>query len=199
MDSGVAVGRVGVQDPLSDAGAPIVPRWEWRTFGPRVPLPLEFWDGAAGLQEAESEETYLLSPMSPHNVKLREGRVEIKRLERTDAAGLELWQPTLKESFPVSHETLEKICLALGVLPVTISKRRTRLSIFDCSGEHVELHVGHERWESLAFEDEHPDRILAVLHHLHIDSRLNESYPRALRRIVGQPTTQFSSSQGVSP
>jgi len=67
----------------------IIPRWEWRSFG------LHFGDAEVRLKThgtdklRHSDEIYLLSSISDANVKIREGQMDIKRLEQTDAHGFE--------------------------------------------------------------------------------------------------------------
>ena len=79
----------------------IIPRWEWRTFGPSFG-PAEAAFAAlepTGIQE--SDELYLLSGMGD-NVKVRDDLMDIKVFVETDAAGLEQWGPVLKATFPLA-------------------------------------------------------------------------------------------------
>src|SRR6478735_2824453 len=70
----------------------IIPRWEWRTFGPSFgPAEAQFAAlEPTGIQE--SDELYLLSGMGD-NVKVRDDLMDIKVFVETDAAGLEPWRP----------------------------------------------------------------------------------------------------------
>jgi hypothetical protein len=43
----------------------------------------------------------------PQNAKLRDGRIDIKRLQRVDDDGLELWEPVFKPKFPLSRKKIE--------------------------------------------------------------------------------------------
>ena len=82
----------------------IVGRWEWRLFG------ADFGDAAARLaaqpteRVEESSDHYLLSLVSDASVKVRAGRVDVKRLLRVDEDRLEQWVPVLKEPFPLSAD-----------------------------------------------------------------------------------------------
>ena len=48
----------------------------------------------------ESDEIYLLSLDSDASVKVRDGLMDVKRLERVNDDGLEQWQPVLKAAVP---------------------------------------------------------------------------------------------------
>ena len=190
--------------------ADVTPRWEWRTFV-RGTLPLRHdlltWVGAP---EAPRDETYLLSACSEDNVKVRNLHLEIKRLERRNS-GLELWIPVLRAAFPVGMRVLDRVYAAWRVrepVPrqtrytlaeleheivspaaalraVLVTKRRTRIESRECHGELVELLVQGERWESVAFEDPDPARVLNAVRHLALARFANTSYPAALKRIAG--------------
>lgn len=188
----------------------IVPRWEWRMFtnanwasrvSPFMTTPMS---GAR-------IETYLLSSVSPHTVKIRDDRLNIKRVEQRRRDGLELWQSVLTTAFPVDAATIPKACDAWGipaplivsrlssmasllayiVAParclrvVTVVKRCARLSVLECQGEFVELVVEGARWESIAFADPSPDRVSQSVAHLGWDAQSNTSYPEGLKSIVG--------------
>ena len=92
-----------------EASATIVPRWEWRQFG----------DIQARLEETgpervqESDELYLLSPVSDASVKVRDGLMDVKRLQRVDEHGLEQWLPVLKAPFPLTPDGVSVVARAL--------------------------------------------------------------------------------------
>ena len=73
----------------------IIPRWEWRSFGSH------FGDAEARLKARgadklqHSDEIYLLSSVSDANVKIRDGLMDIKHLEKTNTYGFEQWRPVL--------------------------------------------------------------------------------------------------------
>jgi hypothetical protein len=54
----------------------------------------------------ESEEIYLLHRSGPANGKIRDGRLDIKRLQELDVSRLELWRPVFKAGFPLSKEEI---------------------------------------------------------------------------------------------
>jgi exopolyphosphatase / guanosine-5'-triphosphate,3'-diphosphate pyrophosphatase len=187
----------------------VVPRWEWRvferTFAAIAP------DEHPGTPP--TEQTYMLSLLSPHSVKVRDGLLEIKRLERVGERGLQLWRPVLRAAFPIGPEDLSTACAAWGipavsmrrprytlsdlldsvVVPhpqlriVTLTKRRLPISIGPCEGERAQITIGRHRWNTVSVEG--PDRpvVLETLRELGLDPGANEDYPRALKRILGLP------------
>ena len=80
------------------------PRWEWRTFD----ASLNAIEGriAGALEHVAphtSAEIYLLRLGGPQNAKIRDGILDVKRLQQVDVNGLELWEPVLKAKFPLSQ------------------------------------------------------------------------------------------------
>ena len=80
---------------------PIVPRWEWRTFGER------FGDAESRLaarpreRVQESDELYLLSVERATSSRSATGCMDVKHLEQVDDDGLEQWMPVMKAAFPL--------------------------------------------------------------------------------------------------
>src|SRR4029077_19225593 len=80
----------------------VVPRWEWRTFGGFE----EADEALASLRTVatvESDETYILSMYGDAAVKVRDGLLDTKVLQRVNGAGLQLWVPTMKAGFPLDE------------------------------------------------------------------------------------------------
>ena len=93
----------------------IVPRWEWRTFGSSFGAAEDaLAELASSGEPKESDELYLLST-EDGNVKVRDGRMDIKVLREADQAGLERWEPVMKHPFPLAAED---VSLVLEVLRV---------------------------------------------------------------------------------
>jgi hypothetical protein len=144
-------------------------------------------------------------------VTVKHDRLDIKRLERVDESGLHLWRPVLQAEFPIGGEALAAAFSAWGlpapptdvpphtlsdlirnvVVPhrelriVTLTKRRLRLTVGPCRGERGQMTVGRHSWNTVSFEDDDPQTVLATLRELGLDSENNEDYPRALKRILG--------------
>ncbi len=185
-------------------------RWEWRTFAPAT-LADQFAHLARHPAEPPSDETYLLSRSSPHNVKIRGGRLEIKTLIAIGSHALEQWRPTLRATFPVGAAEIlaayqawalpapvtlprrasierflaEAVAGVPALRPIHITKRRAALTDAGCAGELVEIITEHQTWISVAIEDEDPARVLAAVRRLGLAGRDNENYPTALKRIAG--------------
>jgi hypothetical protein len=159
------------------------------------------------------EETYIVSERSPHNVKVRNNRLEIKRLIRGSRDGLQLWTPVLSATFPLADSDLRAVARALKVkIPpyevraqalfsphdlerhfvfanqalraVTITKQRTRLLLDHCHGELVEVVIRNEEWTSVAFEDQDAAVVRRAIEHLALNTFTNTSYPAALKSLI---------------
>ncbi len=191
---------------------PVIPRWEWRSFARTFAAPREGPGLEAGA-EAGDEEMYLLSMLTPHNVKMRNGRLEVKRLERTDDSGLELWRPVLRAEFPIGPESLAVACHAWGIEPpaagtpansladlvrnvvvphrelrlVSLVKRRVPFTVAGCNGKRAQITIGGHRWNTVSFDDTDPARVRAALREMRLEASASENYPRALKRIQGMP------------
>ena len=112
----------------------IVPRWEWRTFGPAFRAADAAFAALEPEQTQESDETYLLSPGRDAAVKIRAGLMDVKLLERVDEAGLEQWRPAMKETFPLPRGEAERVCAALGVAAPPFGRQAFSLDEFlSCS------------------------------------------------------------------
>ena len=80
---------------------PIVPRWEWRTFGASFGAADAMLAGLTPTGVEESDELYLLSE-DGDNVKVRAELMDIKVLRDVDRHGLQRWEPAFKATFPLT-------------------------------------------------------------------------------------------------
>ena len=103
----------------------IIPRWEWRMFGP-TPRTAEAAFAALDVDRVqESDEMYLLSPdPTADTVKVRDELMDIKALREVDGEGLERWEPIRKARFPLSADDARATIEALRVGPVVDRGRR---------------------------------------------------------------------------
>ena len=92
--------------------APIIPRWEWRTFGSRFGVAEERFGALRPDAVQESDEIYLLTGTPTGNAKIRDGLMDIKLL-RESQAGLERWEPVMKAEFPLDAEDAGRVFAAL--------------------------------------------------------------------------------------
>lgn len=218
---------LGSTDPLAvspdalRAPTEVVPRWEWRLIARSLPIDRSTLALDPGTPMS-SEEIYLLSAHTPHNVKIRKQLLEIKWRERRAADGLELWRPTARSPFPLDDAAQRALWSAWGIPPqavgatesldalqriivaapstlrrVDLVKRRTRLSLAGCAGELVELEIGPEHRVSLAFEDADPRAVRAAVTAAGLEGYPNLNYPAALKEIVGLPIAGLVTSEGA--
>ena len=203
----------GTTDPL----AGIVPRWEWRTFGESANAA----EGRLALLDperiAESDELYLLSLQSDASVKVRDGLVDVKRLEAVDHNGLEQWRPVLKAIFPLSPEDVSTVLTALGAseqevggkaytlerlieevrsnasfTAVAVHKRRVHYLLGTCMTELSEVTVPGASARTLAVEAEDPADVAAALHELRLEGRPNVCLARGLKTLIGFEPVRFA-------
>ena len=88
----------------------IVPRWEWRTFGQDFGNAEKHFATLHAERVQSSEEIYLLAAGSNANVKIRDGLLDIKILERVDANGLEQWRPAIKRPSRLTDSVFRRPC-----------------------------------------------------------------------------------------
>ena len=192
--------------------SPIIPRWEWRTFGAMFGAAEGVLAGLTPTGVQESDELYLLSE-DADNVKIRAELIDIKVLRETDRDGLQRWEPVLKASFPLGvadvtavfealHQPLPSLSRTayeltefLGelvepsgtILVVSVHKRRVRYTINDCTGELTDLDVDGHRTRTLAVESEDRAALTAAVTALGLGDRVNTSVPRGLTNFIDGP------------
>ena len=106
------------------APAPTVPRWEWRRFG----VTPERFAELEPESVQESDELYLLSPVSDASVKVRDELMDVKQLQHVDEHGLEQWLPVLKAPFPLTAEDVSTVLSALNVQAPKLGRRLVHAS-----------------------------------------------------------------------
>jgi exopolyphosphatase/guanosine-5'-triphosphate,3'-diphosphate pyrophosphatase len=193
----------------------IIPRWEWRTFGPSFG-PAEAHFGAlepTGVQE--SDELYLLSAAGD-NVKVRDDLMDIKVFVETDSAGLEQWRPVLKASFPVAAADVSRVLDALRVpgvplererytldqflaevagdalRPVRVHKRRVRYRVGGCTSEVTDVVADGHATRTIAIESEDAAAVVAAVRSVGLDAYVNTSYPRGLTALLDGSPQRFA-------
>jgi len=212
---------------------PSVARWEWRTFS-ALPFPTivgaELLDALTSQSIREgnaltSHERYFVTARSPHNVKVRANRLQVKRLVLVNRTGLQQWRPLLDAAFPIGGVRLRTFYTALGITRASVSARRydqddllesallcdPTLRIIDITkhrapirlqhgvGEHVTLTISGRQWYSLAFEHDDPVQLRVALQRLGLTSFPNTSYPAFLMRTAGSPRSTPSTFADVVP
>jgi exopolyphosphatase/guanosine-5'-triphosphate,3'-diphosphate pyrophosphatase len=198
--------------------ADVVPRWEWRTFGERFGAAEEKLTARGPDSVKESEETYLLSLESDASVKVRDGSMDVKRLEQVDADGLEQWRPVMKAEFPLAARDVSSLLAALGVEAGRLARETYTLdqlvdevvepndvlraveahthrdpsSPGGCMAELTDVRVGSRSTRTIAIESTDPALVVATRRELGLESRPNVSVARGLKRLVGFEAVRYS-------
>lgn len=188
-----------------------MPRWEWRTFDESFEDAEDRLRAASQERVEEGDEVYLLSLDSDASVKVREGRMDVKRLEHVNQEGLEQWKPAMKADFPLSPDDVNAVMAALAasvpLMPrseytleqllselvhpnpvlraVEVHKRREHYTFGGCMAELSEVRTDPGSRRTIAVEAEDPGRVMAAVRDLGLDSRRNLNLPRALKALVG--------------
>jgi exopolyphosphatase/guanosine-5'-triphosphate,3'-diphosphate pyrophosphatase len=189
----------------------IVPRWEWRTFGEHFGDAERRFAALSTERVQESDEVYILSLDSDASVKVRDGLMDVKHLERVNDDGLEQWRPVMKAAFPLSPAAvgtvLEYLATAVpplpraaytldqlvgelvgpspGLLAVEVHKRREHYTVGGCEAELSEVRTDRGARRTIAVESEDAARVIAAVRELGLESRRNVNFPRGLKALVG--------------
>jgi exopolyphosphatase/guanosine-5'-triphosphate,3'-diphosphate pyrophosphatase len=185
----------------------IVPRWEWRTFGPNFGAAEDRFAALAHERSEESDEVYVLARGSDASAKVRDGRMDVKRLLETNHDGLELWTPVLKAAFPLADDDARTLFEALGapvprhagtagtldellgdspdLLAVAVHKRRTHYMIGGCRAELTEMRTDAGATRTIAVESEDPAAVAAAVRELRLETRPVVCVARGLKALVG--------------
>jgi exopolyphosphatase/guanosine-5'-triphosphate,3'-diphosphate pyrophosphatase len=197
--------------------AGIIPRWEWRVFGPGLGAVEDAFAALTPGPVQEDDEVYLLSAAGS-NVKIRDGLMDIKLLREVDANGLERWEPVMKAGFPLSQDDLVSVFNALGVATprltldayspeqflaelvepsgavrvVRVHKRRVRYTLGGCLAEIADVKADGHGTRTVAVESEDPSAVMAAVHDLGIGGQVNTSYPRGLAATIDDGSRRYA-------
>jgi len=204
-------------DPAgSPATVTIIPRWEWRVFGPDVGAEKVFAGLTPGPVE-ESDEVYLLFPVVA-TVKIRYDLLDIKLLREIDPDGLERWEPVAKLAFPVTAAqvsavfdtlsvaqpsldqdayTLDEFLAALAessvdVRAVNVHKRRVRYAFGGCKAEIADVEADGRTTRTIAVESEDASAVVAAVRSVGLDTHVNTSYPQGLAALLDAGPARFA-------
>lgn len=206
----------------------ITPRFEFRAFAPNFGIAERRVRADAELEKIEeTRQIYLVSASSEaaHNVKIRDGAVDVKSLVRREGE-LELWKPELRATFPLSAPDLREAVLnPLGIsahLPeestwslasllqdvifttpdcvaAVVEKRRSSFRLGpnqSIRAEHTGVRVNGASIESIAVESSDPEVLAASLPPLGLDVYRNTSYVAAVKIVTGL-TPRFGSGSAL--
>jgi len=186
----------------------IVPRWEFRTFGPGLGPAAERLESVLSAPQS-STEIYILSPRSDVAVKIRHNQLDVKLRREIDPRGLEQWHPLVQSRFPISAtlvgavfacwktappaggvtrssydcETFlgEVVAATPGLTVIRLSKSRRNGVFHDCLVELTEVTIGRAALRTIAVEKEDPGRVLGAVEALGLAGHRNVNYLEALR------------------
>jgi exopolyphosphatase/guanosine-5'-triphosphate,3'-diphosphate pyrophosphatase len=202
----------------TDAVAGIVPRWEWRTFGETLGAAEVVFGALEAERVHDSDEVYLLSQESDASVKVRDGLMDVKRLEAVDGKGLEQWRPVLKGQFPLGAADVRTVLGALGVpaqeltrdaytleqlvdevvgaspalAAVAVHKHRAHYTLGGCMTELSEVTAGARSARTIAVEAEDPELVAATVRELGLADRPNVCLARGLKTMLGLDPVRFA-------
>ena len=188
----------------------IVPRWEWRTFGD------SFGEADARLaalqptKVGDSDELYILASRVEGSIKIRDGKLDVKRLESRSEDGLQQWRPVANAEFPITATDLAALLAALDVsvpspdreaytldrlidevvaphdelLAVGVGKHRVHHMLDGCRAEVTQVRSESRTTRTIAVEDEDPALVRSTVERLGLWSRPNVSFPHGLIRLL---------------
>lgn len=197
--------------------ATIIPRWEWRTFGPRFKSAEAFFNSMAPKDVQESDEIYLLTETGS-NVKIRSALLDIKVLKEVNPAGLEQWIPVLKAGFPLPSATVEEAFKAMdvpapelkraeysleqflnevvaphgSVMVANVHKKRVRYTVGGCMSEFSDVSVGEKSTKTIAVELEDDQAVAAAVRLLGLEKYFNVNYMRGLMDLVSDKPYRYA-------
>lgn len=189
----------------------IVPRWEWRAFGGSFDRVHDRFTTLVPDRVQDSDETYLLSALGDASVKVRDGLMDVKRLQEVDADGLEQWQPVMKAEFPLAAAGVRDVLAALEVSApvlerdaytfeqlvdelvephpdlraVDVHKHREHFTVGGAMAERSEIGTADATVATIAVESEDPQLVAAAVRGLGLPLRPNVCMARGLKELVG--------------
>jgi len=151
-------------------------------------------------------------------VKVRDGLMDVKRLEAVDGNGLEQWRPVLKGLLPIGTADLRIVLDALGasvpelareaytleqlvdevidpdpvLAAVAVHKRRAHYRLGDCMAELSEVSAGNRSERTIAVEAEDPELVAATVRELQLADRPNVCLARGLKTLLGLDPVRFA-------
>ncbi len=199
---------------MGEPGGNYAPRWEWRTFGARLPEIKAKLGLTARIAPRRGDEIYLLNSATPHSAKIRGGVLEVKRLLQVDSSGLEQWTPAFKQRFPLSGPMLRSAFAALDLRPIAtrrkvydleeflaevasndgplraveVKKARRQFMYRDCAAEIDRVQIGPVARESFCIESEDPSKVVAAVQEMGLDPQANINFSKGIERALAHAT-----------
>jgi exopolyphosphatase/guanosine-5'-triphosphate,3'-diphosphate pyrophosphatase len=184
----------------------IIPRWEWRTFAKQIDTGTDL-AAYPRTRHVVSSEIYLVSATSEDNPKIRDDKMDIKRLQRIDDNGLEQWKPVMKADFPLSADQVEEVYRTLDLAPprydggpvdlqsfialikrdsraraVRVDKVRDQFDVDGCIVEAADVSFDGDGYRTLAVEDPDPQKVMDIVRKFGLSKYENMNYVKAVRK-----------------
>ena len=191
------------------------PRFEFRTFGQDLSESSKLMKELSisvpeNVRHRRTEEVYIVSHANNNNIKIRDGRLDIKSYVK-NLKGLEQWNPKMKVEFPISKKVLNTdIFPALNVKMQRLLKKEYQLPEFlNLIGKNKYLHevkVNKERFGymvnnticeianvvindvklvSINSESTEIEDIIKTLYDVKLNNIENINYLEAIKRVIG--------------
>jgi exopolyphosphatase/guanosine-5'-triphosphate,3'-diphosphate pyrophosphatase len=185
----------------------IMPRWEWRIFARQTDLATSL-DAYRRVRHVTSAELYLVSARSQDNAKIRDDKMDIKRIQSIQPDGLEQWMPVMKADFPLSVEQIGEVYRVLELTQPALDRPTYELAAFldlvradrratvvhvekirdqydadGCILEVAEVTFDGDRYQTVAVEHTDPAKVSGIVTELGFAPRDNTNFIRFIRRI----------------
>jgi len=189
----------------------IIPRWEYRIFADDLGAVETNVRAHECTRELDSAEDYIVCRSNGNNVKIRDGKLDIKQLENTNDDTLEQWMPVLKVGFPCPADEAAKIFSAFGLARpgmtrdeytydqfidevigaandlsvVKVVKKRFGFMIGEVIVEVAEVTFDGVALKTAAVEHIDPGLVMKTVRELGLDTFTNINYIKAMKQAVG--------------
>jgi len=187
------------------AALPKVGRWEWRAFGEDIAQAERHLTALQAERDHESDDLYVLSAGSDASVKLRDGVVDVKELQRVRSDGLQQWLPVLKAPLPLDADSADLVLTTLGVgaphrpihtidelvaaspglRALLVHKRRRRYTVGGCMAELTDMSAAGRSIRTIAVEANDPELVSRTGRALGLDGHENTTVARGLKALAG--------------
>lgn len=194
--------------------ATVLPRYEFRIFGNNLKkCENRIKKFSKKEMTRHMDSVYFLTPWKrKNNVKIREGVMDIKILEK-EYKGMQQWNPFLVGKFPLKAEVIKSVVFpALGIESPVFSRKKYTLDQFisevvsidpdlavayvlktrhaytvgDCITEIAEIKVNGASIKTICIEAENPELVIKAKEMIGIEDDMeNVSYPLAMKRVMG--------------
>ena len=144
-------------------------------------------------------------------MKVRDGLMDVKRLEAVDESGLEQWKPVMKAEFPLPAAGVQDVLAALGVTglaldrpaytleeliaevvdpspdlrAVEVHKHRDHFTVGGAMAELSAISAEGMETRTIAVESEDPALVVAAVRELGFPLEPNVCLARGLKAMVG--------------